>query len=38
MNKSKYRPCGSLVHAVGRRQFMGDFLTGLRDVEFSMVP
>ncbi|MFM7928384.1 MAG: DUF1501 domain-containing protein, partial [Pirellula sp.] len=29
MNNSKYRPCGSLEHAIGRRQFMGDFMTGL---------
>jgi hypothetical protein len=29
MNSSKYRPCGSVEHSIGRRQFMGDFLTGM---------
>lgn len=28
-NESKYKPCGSVQHVIGRRQFMGDFLTGL---------
>ncbi len=29
MNAGKYRPCGSSQHTLARRQFMGDFLTGI---------
>lgn len=31
-NASGYKPCGSVAHVVGRRQFMGDFLTGAAGV------
>lgn len=29
MRDATYRPCGSLQHTIGRRQFMGEFLTGM---------
>lgn len=28
MTRNLYKPCGTIDHAVGRRQFMGEFLTG----------
>ncbi|MEI6540113.1 MAG: DUF1501 domain-containing protein [Planctomycetota bacterium] len=29
MNKSLYKPCGTIEHGIGRKQFMGEFLTGM---------
>jgi len=29
MTLEQYKPCGTLDHGIGRRQFMGEFLTGL---------
>ena len=29
MLRNKYKPCGTADHGLGRRQFMGEFLTGM---------
>ena len=29
MLRNQYKPCGTADHGLGRRQFMGEFLTGM---------